>query len=154
MSVLPIVTGAESPILRKKTKNVPKVTKEVLKLIKDMKATVKSAEGLGLAAPQVGESLRVCLVQMNGKMTPLVNPKITWMSDELALMEEGCLSLPGINVDVPRAVEIKVTYLDEKGKEQQRHLHDLDARVVQHEVDHLEGVLIVDYLSPKEPVRL
>lgn len=152
MAVLPIVKGADTPILRQKTKNVLKVTKEVLKLIRDMKSTVKAADGLGLAAPQVGESLRVCLVQMHGKMTPLVNPKILWTSDELALMEEGCLSLPGINVDVPRAVEIKVRYLDEKGKEQERHLHDLDARVVQHEVDHLEGILIVDYLMEKTVV--
>ncbi|MBM3231205.1 peptide deformylase [Candidatus Peregrinibacteria bacterium] len=146
MPVLPIVTGKDTPVLRKKTKPVPKVTKEVLKLIKDLRSTVKKAEGLGIAAPQVGVSLRVCLANINGKMTPLINPDITWKSEETMMMQEGCLSLPGVDVDVRRAVEIAVVYLDEKGKEQERRLHDLDARVVQHETDHLDGILIVDYL--------
>lgn len=110
-----------------------------------MMDTVEKAEGLGIAAPQVNVSLRVCLANILGKMTPLVNPEITWKSDETSVMEEGCLSLPGIDVSVPRAVEIIVAYLDEKGQPQERRLHDLDARVVQHETDHLNGVLIVDY---------
>lgn len=146
MAVLPIVLGADTPILRAKTKKVPAVTKDILKLIKDMNATVKHAEGAGLAAPQVNRSERVCLALINGKMTPLINPDITWKSEETVKMEEGCLSLPGINVDVPRAVEVRLTYLNEKGEAQERHLHDFDARVVQHEVDHLDGVLMTDYL--------
>ncbi len=110
-----------------------------------MRDTVKHAEGAGIAAPQVNSSERVCLALINGKMTPLINPDITWKSKETGTMEEGCLSLPGINVDVPRAVEIRVSFLTEKGESQELHLHDFDARVVQHEVDHLEGVLMVDY---------
>lgn len=145
MAVLPIITGADTPILRTKTTKVPKVTKEVLKLLKDMLATVRHAEGAGLAAPQVNRTERVCLCLIGGKMTPLINPEITWKSEELATMEEGCLSLPGLSADVPRSVEIRVTYLNTKGEEQERHLHDFDARVVQHEVDHLEGVLMIDY---------
>lgn len=145
MAVLPIVKGESTDVLRTKAADVPQVTKEVKRLIKDMQQTVKKAEGLGIAAPQVGVSKRVCLANFNGKMTALINPDIFWKSDEVATMEEGCLSLPGIDVNVERAVEIQVRYLDEKGTEQERHLHDLDARVVQHEVDHLNGVLIVDY---------
>lgn len=145
MPVLPIVTGEENEVLRAKAQKVPKVTKEILKLIKDMQATVKDAEGLGIAAPQIGKSLAVCLALFNGKMHPMINPEITWKSEETSTMEEGCLSLPKINVDVTRPTEVTVRYLDEKGVEQERRLHDLDARVVQHEVDHLNGVLIVDH---------
>ncbi len=144
MAILPIITGADTPILRTKTKQVPKVTKEVLKLIKDMEETVKG-QGIGLAAPQVGQSLRVCLATINGKMTPLINPEIIWESEEMLIAEEGCLSLPEVNVDVPRAEEIIITFLDPKGQEQERRLQEWDARVVQHEVDHLDGILIVDY---------
>lgn len=145
MTVLPIVTGEDTAILRSKTQKIPQVTKEIKKLIADMHDTVQKAEGLGIAGPQVNSSLRICLAQFNGKMTPMVNPEIVWRSEETASMEEGCLSLPNIDVHVERPVEIRVTYLDEQGNEQERHLHDLDARVVQHECDHLDGVLIVDY---------
>ena len=145
MAILPIITGKDTEVLRTKTQKVPKATKEIKKLIRDMQDPVQKAEGLGLAAPQVNRSFRLCLAQFNGKMTPLINPEITWRSDETSVMEEGCLSLPGINKDVERSTEITVTYLDENGNEQERRLHDLDARVVQHEVDHLDGVLIVDY---------
>ena len=145
MSVLPIITGKDTEVLRAKAAKVPQVTKDIKKLMSNMQDTVKKAEGLGIAAPQVGTSLRLCLANINGKMTPLINPEITWSSDETSTMEEGCLSLPKINVDVERSVEITVRYTDEKGNEQDRHLHDLDARVVQHEIDHLNGVLIVDY---------
>lgn len=145
MAVLPIVTGQDEAVLRTKTTPVSKVTKDITKLIKDMQATVKKAEGAGLAAPQIGQSLRLCLAALNGRMTPLINPEITWRSDKLVKDEEGCLSLPNMTVKVPRATEIIVKYVNEKGQEQERHLTDFDARVVQHEVDHLEGVLIVDY---------
>lgn len=145
MAILPILKGADNPPLRKKTKEVPKVTKEVKKLLKDMHETVRDAEGAGLAAPQVSRTERVCLAMINGKMVPLINPKITKKSTETNVMEEGCLSLPGIWIDVPRSLEITLTYLDEKGEMQERKFKDFDARVVQHELDHLEGVLIMDY---------
>ena len=143
--MLPIVTGADSSVLRAPTQKIPQVTKQIKKLVKDMQETVKDANGLGLAAPQIGQSLRLCLVRMNKKMTPLINPEITWKSDDTDSMEEGCLSLPGIHKDVIRAVSIRVSYTDLDGKHQDLLLHDLDARVVQHEVDHLEGILIIDY---------
>jgi peptide deformylase len=145
MAVLPIVIGATTPVLRTKTKRIPKVTKEVLKLIADMHDTVKAAEGGGIAAPQIGVSLRVCLANINDKMTALINPEITWRSTETLREEEGCLSLPGVWKAVERSREIALTYMDEQGKVQERRFSDWNARVVQHEVDHLEGVLIVDY---------
>lgn len=152
MAILPIVTGADSPILRTKTKNVPKVTKEILKLIKDMEETTINADGLGLAAPQIGLSHRLCVVRMNGKLMPLINPQITSRSNEMESAEEGCLSLPNVWVQVPRSVSIVVKYLDGKGKEQERALSNLEARIVQHEVDHLDGKLIVDYRPHGTPL--
>ena len=145
MAALDIVIGPDNPILRAKTKPVPKVTKEILKLLKDMEETTIKADGLGLAAPQVSRTERVCIVKMAGKLTPLINPEITKRSKEMESAEEGCLSLPYVWLQVPRSVSIVVKYLDKKGKEQERILQKLDARVVQHEVDHLEGKLIVDY---------
>ncbi len=145
MSVLPIVTGADTPILRSKTKMVPKVTKEIQKLLKDMQETTVAADGLGLAAPQIGRSERVCIVQMGGRLTPLINPEIIRKSEEMEYAEEGCLSLPKVWVQVPRSTSILVRYLDVRGAQQERLLVKMDARVVQHEVDHLEGKLIVDY---------
>ncbi len=145
MAVLPIVKGKDTAVLRSVAANIPQVTKEVKKLIKDMQQTVKKAEGLGIAAPQVGVSKALCLALINGKMTALINPEIIWKSEETSVMEEGCLSLPKINIDVVRPVEVLVRYTNDKGESQERRLHDLDARVVQHEVDHLNGILIVDY---------
>ncbi len=145
MSVLPIITGADAPILRTKTKPVVKVTKEIQKILKDMQATTVAADGLGIAAPQIGRTERLCIVSIGGKLMPMVNPLITQRSEEQEYAEEGCLSLPGIWVQVPRSTSIRVTYLDGKGTEQERMFSAMDARVIQHEVDHLDGKLIVDY---------
>ena len=147
MAVLPIVTGKDTPVLRKKAAKVPKVTKEILSLIKDMEQTTVAAEGLGLAAPQIGQSMRLCIVRMHGKLTPLINPDILWRSSETTEEEEGCLSLPETFVYVTRAKGIVVRYTDAAGQEREQKLEDMDARVVQHEVDHLNGVLIVDYVK-------
>jgi len=145
MAVLTIITGEESPILRSKTVPIPRVTKEIKKLIKDMYETVHAAEGGGLAATQIGMTHRLCLAAINGKIIPLINPEIVSKSEGIDVAQEGCLSLPGLWIDVPRAKEILLTYKDENGKKQERKLTGWDARVIQHEVDHLDGVLIVDY---------
>jgi len=151
IAVLPILTGAQNPILRAKTKPIEKVTKEIKKLIKDMEETTESAEGGGIAAPQISRSERICLAMINSRLTPLINPEITWKSGETDVQQEGCLSLPGLWLPVPRSTAITVRYLDEKGQLQERTLKDWDARVVQHEIDHLDGVLIVDYQQGKPP---
>lgn len=146
MAILPIIKGENTEVLRAVAVPVAQVTKDIVKLIKNMEETVNKAEGLGLAAPQIGQSVRVCLVMLHGKMTPMINPEILWKSEETSVMTEGCLSLPKIEVDVERPVEVTIKYTDKKGQEQERRLHDLDAKVMQHELDHLNGVLIVDYL--------
>lgn len=110
-----------------------------------MEQTLLEVEGLGIAAPQVGQSLRMCLAKIGNRIIPLINPTITWKSDDQEIAEEGCLSLPGISVSVPRAKHIIVHFLDTKGTSQERKLSNLSARIVQHEVDHLDGILIVDY---------
>ena len=122
MAVLPIQTGADNPMLRKKSARVPKVTKQILKLIADMRDTVRDEDGAGLAAPQVGESLSLCLAMIGGKLTVLVNPKIIRSGKETATEDEGCLSLPGLTFSVTRALDITLTYVDEQGKEQERRL--------------------------------
>jgi peptide deformylase len=146
MSVLPIIQGSSTPVLRRKTALVPKVTKEIRRLLKDMRETMASVQGVGLAAPQVGESLRLCIAMIDGKPEALLNPQILSKSKKILLDEEGCLSLPNAWMPVPRAGEIVVSYMDTKGKQHERKLSEFNARVVQHEVDHLDGVLIVDYV--------
>lgn len=132
-------------MLRSKTRPIGKVSRDILKLIKDMEQTTRAVKGAGLAAPQIGRTERVCIAMIQRKLTALCNAKITWRSSEKTLAQEGCLSLPDVWIDVPRAREIVVEFLDLKGKKYGLRLADLDARVVQHEVDHLEGKLIVDY---------
>lgn len=160
MSVLPILTGEDHPILRKKAKKVEHVTREIQKLLRDMEETMEG-KGVGLAAPQVGVSLRLCIARIDGKPTPLINPEITWRSGEKKVGQEGCLSLPETWVLVPRPVEIVVRYMDARGTRKEKKLAGFGARVTQHEVDHLEGRLIVDYVTegkavavPKELVAL
>lgn len=146
MPVLRIVTGKDSPILRAKTKPVTKITKEIKTLVESMKETTVAANGAGIAAPQVNRSERICIALIAKKLTPLVNPEILWRSTDLETMEEGCLSLPEIWIQVTRPREIVVRYKSLTGRERELKLSGFDARVVQHEVDHLEGVLIVDHL--------
>jgi peptide deformylase len=144
MPVLPIVIGEQNPILHAKTKNVKTVTKDVLKLIDDMHETVKAAKGAGLAAPQVGRTERVCLALLGKKMVPLINPKIIMKSEEQSIAEEGCLSLPEVWINVSRCEAIVVSFLTPGGKARELKLVGWDARVAQHEIDHLDGVLITD----------
>lgn len=149
MPTLPIITGQDTPILRTKTKPVLKITKELISLVADMAETMITAKGAGLAAPQVNRTERICIAMIGGKLTPLINPVITWKSEKIEIAEEGCLSLPDIWLMVPRSVEIIVTFLSPEGKKRELKLEHFDARVVQHEVDHLEGKLIVDYAQSK-----
>jgi peptide deformylase len=150
MAARPIVTGADTPVLRAKAKPVAKVTKEVQELLKDMAETCVLADGQGLAAPQIGVSERVIVAVLNERLVGLVNPEITWRSSEMVRDEEGCLSLPHQYVVVARDRAIGVKFLDVNGKPQELRLSDMDARVIQHEVDHLDGILIVDHSAKKK----
>ncbi len=149
MPVLPIVIGEDTPILRTKTVPVSTITKEIKKLLSDMKATVIDAKGAGIAAPQVGRSERLCIAMIGTKLVSLVNPVILWRSKTTATAEEGCLSLPNLWLDVTRPTDIILSFHTDKGIQRELKLSGFDARVVQHELDHLEGILIVDHRKQK-----
>ena len=116
-----------------------------------MMAAMYAAPGIGLAAPQVGQGLRLAVVDLQPDDKPLplhlINPEIIAISDETALREEGCLSLPGQYADVTRPARVKVRYLDLDGTRREIEADGLLAACLQHEIDHLDGVLFVDYLS-------
>jgi peptide deformylase len=136
------------PILRQQTKPVAAVTDELRRLIDDMFETMHAAKGIGLAAPQVGRSERIAVVDVEGGKQPyaLVNPEI--ISREGSVKgEEGCLSIPDIFGDVERAQSVVVRAMDRDGKTFDVQGADLLARCFQHEIDHLDGKLFIDYLS-------
>jgi peptide deformylase len=145
--MLSIETGADNKTLRNKSKPVKAVTKKVLKFIREMEDAMEAEKGVGLAAPQVGLNERIVLVTIGQKVIPMINPEIIAHSDKTEWAEEGCLSLPGQWAKVERYQSIAVRYLDEKGRPLTLNLSGFDARVVQHEVDHLEGILFTDYLE-------
>jgi peptide deformylase len=135
-----------SPILRAETKIVAEVTHEVRKLADDMFDTMYAAKGIGLAAPQVGRSERLAVVDVDDQRFALINPEIVW-EEGSERSEEGCLSIPDIYGDVDRAQRVLVRALDLEGKQIEIEATDLLARCLQHEIDHLHGRLFIDYLS-------
>jgi peptide deformylase len=136
------------PALRKPTKRVTEVTDELRKLIADMFETMYAAEGIGLAAPQVGRTERVAVVDVEGKKFALINPEVLSTSDAPEKAEEGCLSIPDIYGDVERPAEVTIRATDENGNQYQETAGELLGRCFQHEIDHLDGKLFIDYLSP------
>ena len=160
MTVLPIVT-APDPRLKIKSQPVEKVTDEIRKLMDDMLETMYASEGIGLAAVQVGVHKRVLVMDLEagskrypdteGNKTPnpiyMVNPEIVEESQERNIYEEGCLSFPGQYAEVDRPKRVKIKYLDYNGKPQILDADELLATCVQHEIDHLNGVVFVDHIS-------
>ena len=151
MAVLPILT-APDPVLKSKSKPVAAVDSRIAALMEDMLETMYKAPGIGLAAPQVGVLERVVVMDIGKteetrKPIRMVNPEIIWASDEDNTYEEGCLSVPEHYSNVVRPAEVKVRYVDETGKPQEIHAEGLLATVVQHEMDHLDGILFIDHIS-------
>ncbi|MGB0717870.1 MAG: peptide deformylase [Alphaproteobacteria bacterium] len=152
MAILDILL-APHPTLVAKAKPVEGLDDEICTLAADMLQTMYDAPGIGLAANQVGRLERVlvmdCQRDPEGEPMPkvLVNPEIIWESDELASYEEGCLSIPQQYADVERPAEVKVVFMDLNGHEQEAHFTGLEATCVQHEIDHLNGVLFWDHVS-------
>ena len=147
MSILDIrVLG--DPVLRKPTKPVTEVTDELRRLIADMFETMYAAEGIGLAAPQVGRSDRVAVVDVEGKKYALINPEIVSTTGAREKAEEGCLSIPDIYGDIERPPDVTIRALDENGNPYEASANELLGRCFQHEIDHLDGKLFIDYLSP------
>jgi peptide deformylase len=146
LAVLPIRTFGD-PTLRQRAREVEKVTKAHRQLVKDMIETMREAPGVGLAGPQIGVLERVFVYEVEDDLGALFNPRIVVRSDEKVSEEEGCLSLPGLAYDVERSRAVTVEGLDAKGKPVTIEASDLLARVFQHEIDHLDGVLFVDRLD-------
>ena len=151
MTIRSILT-APDPRLKAVSEPVAKVDAETRTLIDDMIETMYSADGIGLAAIQVGVPKRVLVMdldQKDGNKNPkaYINPKILWASDEMAVFEEGCLSVPEIWDEVERPAKIRAEYLDRDGKRQELEADGLLATCLQHEMDHLNGILFVDHLS-------
>jgi peptide deformylase len=151
MTVRAILT-APDPRLQAVSTDVEQVTGEIRALIADMADSMYAADGIGLAAIQIGVAKRVLVIdldQKDGKRNPraFINPKITWASEETAVFEEGCLSVPEIWDDVERPARIRAEYLDENGEKQLLEADGMLATCLQHEMDHLNGVLFIDHLS-------
>lgn len=151
MSSLPIITAPDRR-LKVKCTAVDNVTSEHVKLMDDMLDTMYAAPGIGLAAPQVGVTKRIIVADVckeENKREPwrLINPEVIWASEEMFTYEEGCLSLPEQYSDVVRPKEVRIRYLDKEGMDREIEAEGLLAVCLQHEIDHLDGILFVDHIS-------
>jgi peptide deformylase len=152
MALKEIITIPD-PVLRENCSPIEDITPELKTLMQDMLETMYDAPGVGLAAPQINIPIRLIVMDAAQKEDDekepiiMINPKILSSSDEFSLYEEGCLSIPEYFAEIERPAIVKVGYRDEEGKEQERECEGLLATVVQHEIDHLDGVLFIDYLS-------
>lgn len=169
MAVLPIYVVPQ-PVLKKSAAVVEGITPEIRQLVDDMVDTMYAARGIGLAAPQVGVSQRVVVMDVDqrrpdgsdheedsddeddtplekGKVQVFINPEVVWESEELNTYEEGCLSIPGQYAPVERPKMVRVKYMDLDGKTQEVEADGLLATCLQHEIDHINGILFTDHLS-------
>ncbi|MEX1148091.1 MAG: peptide deformylase [Sphingomonadales bacterium] len=153
MAILPIIT-APDPRLKVVSEPVAAVDDDLRHLIDDMLETMYDAPGIGLAAVQVGVPKRVLVIDIGDdddrdtrNSMVFVNPEIVTASDDYTIYNEGCLSVPDYYAEVERPAEVTVRYLDRGGRAQELHATDLLATCIQHEMDHLEGILFVDHLS-------
>jgi peptide deformylase len=141
------------PILRRVAEPVPEVNDEIRALVEDMLETMYEEEGIGLAAPQIGRSIRLLVADTQRRGSDergpiaLINPVIKDATGEW-IYDEGCLSLPGLSAEISRAKTVRVEYLTPDGEKKEETFDDVLGRVVLHENDHLEGKLFIDYLSP------
>ena len=132
--------------LRKPSIPINDITDDIVSLASEMKKKMVEWSGIGLAAPQVGRNIRLIVVQLGcGKIVEMINPRISWTSLERCSFDEGCLSIPGETQPVERAKHIRVRFQDITGQHKYWKLSRMDARVVLHEYDHLEGLLMTDY---------
>ncbi len=151
MTIRPIHVIPDN-VLRQQAEPVTVFDAELQTLIDDMFETMYAAPGIGLAAPQVGVLKRLAVVDVSSRddeQEPLVliNPEIVWESEDISVYEEGCLSIPEYYEEVERPAEVRVRYLDREGKEQEIKADGVLATCIQHEMDHLDGVLFIDHIS-------
>ena len=149
--MLPLVTGEKTKMLLSKTQLVKDpLAPEIQELLPRMIKTMHKEHGVGLAAPQIGLSLRLAVAEVDGKEYYWINPEITSLSQEKIISEEGCLSLPGEFFPILRSEKVTVKYLNEKGLPKKLRATGFLATVVQHEVDHLDGVLIINRFTKQK----
>jgi peptide deformylase len=143
------------PVLKSRATPVDRFDESLRRQVSRMAGIMNDAIGVGLAAPQLGISQRLLVYRVgpDAPVTVLANPELEWASGELELGEEGCLSIPGVMVEVDRPVHVRVRGLDEEGEQRMVEASGLEARVIQHEIDHLDGVLILERTSREERKR-
>lgn len=143
-SILPLVRYPD-PVLKTVGDKVPSSELETMqKLAKEMTETMYHARGVGLAAQQIGKAIQICVIDVDGNLHTLINPKITSLSRNMHTDDEGCLSIPGKFFPIERHWKVTVRYTDENGTEKKMRASGLLARAVQHELDHLNGIVILD----------
>ena len=153
MEILEIKKYPEA-VLRKKAREIKKITPEISQLMENMEATLMKINGAGLAANQVGELKRLIIISADKEFLELINPKVIRKSKETEIIEEGCLSFPGLWLKIKRAKEVEIRAEDKEGREIKIAARDTQARVLQHEIDHLEGILFIDRLSFIEKLKV
>jgi len=136
------------PCLRIRTKTVEKFNSDIAETLRAMASLMHESHGIGLAATQVGLGLSILVIDPGDGLINMINPEILDRSKEKTYLEEGCLSLPGLTVNVKRSKTVKIRACDENGNFFVKTFDDLGAKAVQHEMDHLKGILIMDYLNP------
>ena len=151
MAIKPI-QFVPDPVLRKSALPVENITDKTLQLLDDMAETMYDAPGIGLAGPQVGELKRLIVMDCSrddekSELWQMINPEVIELSEDNTSLEEGCLSIPGHTAEVSRPDWIKLRFTDIKGKEQQIKAEGLLAACIQHEIDHLNGILFIDHIS-------
>ncbi len=143
-----------NPVLRRKAQEIKKIDKEIKKIIRDLKHTIKAEGGVGLAANQIGVLKRVIVLHEvkedeEGEIFPLINPEIVKMEGEQR-DSEGCLSFPDLYIPITRAEKVEVIYMNEEGKPVEKEFTGLLARAIQHELDHLNGILFIDRVDKED----
>jgi len=153
MAILPICQFPKDPVLRQKAKRVSRIDKSIQRLIDDMVETMRQANGVGLAAPQVGASLRVIVLQMpEEEPVAIINPEIVKRDGELEV-NEGCLSVPGYFGEIKRSASVTVKGRDRQGKAIRIKATSLMAEALEHEIDHLNGVLYIDHMESQDKLH-
>ena len=151
MAIKPI-QFVPDPVLRKSALPVENITDKTLQLLDDMAETMYDAPGIGLAGPQIGELKRLIVMDCSrddekSELWQMINPEVIELSEDNSTLEEGCLSIPGHTAEVSRPDWLKLRFTDIKGKEQQIKAEGLLAACIQHEIDHLDGILFIDHIS-------